>query len=181
MKKRSLMVAYAPDNSVMGINGQLPWRLPKDTRFFKNVTMSAGICIMGRKNYESLPNGYRPLLGRKNIILTRNPLWTPEEEDDSIIVVNSFWEALEEAEKAPGEEICFIGGAEIYKLALENIILHKIHRTLVFTPNKINGDVFFPTNSLPSLRSEYEKTYEEMVLRDQKHCYSFSMETWQRV
>lgn len=182
MKKRSLAVAYAADNSVMGISGQLPWHLPKDMKFFRNVTMAARICIMGRKNYESLPDGYRPLPGRKNIILTKNPLWQPkEEEEDSIFVANDLWEALTLAESLPGEEICFIGGADIYTLALENIILHKIHRTLVFTPNSIAGDVFFPKNLLPRLQSDYEKVYEETVMRDEKHCYSFSMETWQRV
>ena len=180
MKQRSLIVAYSAENSLMGIDGKLPWHLPKDMKFFKNVTIAAGICIMGRKNYESLPDGYRPLPGRKNIILTKNPIWTPkEEDDDSIFVVHDFWEAMSLAESLPGKEICFIGGADIYKWALESVILHKIHRTLVLAPG-IEGDTFFPLNSMPDLKT-YEKIFGETTLKDEKHKYSFITETWQKV
>lgn len=179
-KLRSLIVAYSAENSAMGLNGKLPWRLPKDMRFFKNTTMNAGVCIMGRKNYESLDDGYRPLSGRKNIILTRNPLWAPQEEDDeeNIFVENDPWNALSLAESLPGKEICFIGGADIYKWALENVVLHKIYRTLVLAPN-IEGDTFFPVTSLPALSSNYEKIFDQTFLKDDKHKYSFIIETWQ--
>lgn len=142
--------------------------------------MNARVCILGRKNYESLPDGYRPLPGRKNIILSRNLSWRPKEEDwCNIFVKEDPWLALSLAESLPGEEICFIGGADIYKWALENVILHKIYRTLVSAPG-IEGDAFFPVSSLPKLESDYEKIFDETVLKDEKHQYSFTMETWQR-
>lgn len=179
-KKRSLIVAYCAENSAIGINGQIPWHLPKDTRFFKKITMEAGICVMGRKNYESLPDGYRPLPGRKNIILTKNPSWRPKEEDwSNIFVENDPWKALSVAESLPGEEICFIGGADIYRWALENVVLHKIHRTLVMKSG-ICGDTFFPTEKLPNLNLHYKKVFTETVLNDEKHKYTFVIETWER-
>jgi dihydrofolate reductase len=135
---------------------------------------------MGRKNYESLPDNYRPLPGRKNIILTKNPLWQPKEEDDeNIFVVSSFWEALELAENLKGKEICFIGGADIYKLALENVILDKIHRTLVYAPG-LKGDTFFPTEVIPRLIPSYKMFYNETFLSDTRHPYPFSIESWER-
>lgn len=179
MKKRSLIVACSAENNVIGKDGGIPWHLPKDMKFFKNTTMCAGICIMGRKNYESLPDEYRPLPGRRNIILTRDKSWRPKEEDwENIFVENDPWKALSLAESLPGEEICFIGGADIYKWAMENVILHKIHRTIVMA-HDICGDTFFPTSSLPGLTSNYEKVLDETHLKDDKHKYSFVTETWQ--
>ena len=68
--KLSLIVAVSR-NGVIGLNNQLPWHLPEDLKYFKSVTMGKPI-VMGRKTYDSIG---RPLPGRTNIVITRDPAW----------------------------------------------------------------------------------------------------------
>lgn len=178
-KLRSLIVAYCLDTNVIGKDGGIPWHLLKDMNFFRNITTMAGICIMGRKNYESLPDGYRPLPHRKSIILTRQPFWQPKEESDDIFVEHDHWNALNLAESLPGKEICYIGGADIYKWAMENVVLHKIYRTLVIAP-EIKGDTFFPADKLPNLKDNYNKVSEETFFKNEKHTHNFIIEVWEK-
>jgi dihydrofolate reductase len=123
-----IVVARA-DNGVIGANGTLPWRLPKDMRHFKAVTLGAPM-IMGRKTFESLP-GILP--GRRHIVLTRDPAWAR----DGVDVAHSVEEALGLAD---GERVSIIGGAEIYRLFLP--IADKIHLTEVHLEPA--GDTVFP-------------------------------------
>src|ERR1044072_1950521 len=89
----SLIVA-ASENNVIGKNGQLPWHLPTDMKYFRDTTM--GHCvIMGRKNFDSIPDKFRPLAGRTNIIVTRQKNYSALD----CIVVNSIEEALEKAKQ----------------------------------------------------------------------------------
>jgi dihydrofolate reductase len=116
----SLVVAMA-DNGVIGVNGTLPWRVPDDLRRFKALTMGKP-CIMGRRTWDSLPR--KPLPGRHNIVVTRDPQFRA----DGVSLVHSLQEAL--AIAAGAEEICIIGGAEIYRAALpfaDRIHLTEIH------------------------------------------------------
>ncbi|HVZ91432.1 MAG TPA: dihydrofolate reductase [Rhizomicrobium sp.] len=116
----SLVVAMA-DNGVIGVNGTLPWRVPDDLRRFKALTMGKP-CIMGRRTWDSLPR--KPLPGRHNIVVTRDPQFRA----DGASLVHSLQEAL--AIAAGAEEICIIGGAEIYRAALpfaDRIHLTEIH------------------------------------------------------
>ncbi len=75
MKTFDLIVACTP-NMGIGINGSLPWRLPKDQKYFKDVTTATcdektkNCCIMGRKTWESIPVKFRPLEGRVNLVLS---------------------------------------------------------------------------------------------------------------
>ena len=104
------MIAAIAKNNVIGKNNQLIWNLPRDMKFFMDSTMNRHI-IMGRKNFESIPNKYRPLKNRVNIIVTRNKNY----EANSCKVVSSVQEGLEYAKKN-GEAECFIiGGGQIYK------------------------------------------------------------------
>ena len=65
------LIAAVPINSIIGKDNQLVWNLPKDMRFFMETTTNHPV-IMGRKNYESIPEKFRPLKNRTNIIVTRN-------------------------------------------------------------------------------------------------------------
>ena len=106
----SLIVAMA-ENRVIGNAGELPWRLPADLAYFKRVTMGKPV-LMGRKTWEAIG---RPLPGRKNIVVTRNPAFAAE----GAVVVHSLDAALDLVGSAPGaEEVMVIGGEEIYRLAL---------------------------------------------------------------
>lgn len=133
--KCSLIVAMA-ENQTIGINNTLPWHLPHDLKYFKQVTMAKPI-IMGRKTYESIG---RPLPGRTNIVITRQT----DYQADGILVVNSLQQALDKAEDVGfihgHEEVMIIGGAEIYQQALlqaDCLYITHVHAN-------IEGDAFFP-------------------------------------
>jgi len=72
----SLIWAQARDG-VIGADGQLPWRLPEDLALFRELTTGSAV-VMGRRTWESLPDRFRPLPGRTNVVLTSDPEWTAE-------------------------------------------------------------------------------------------------------
>jgi dihydrofolate reductase len=139
----SLIVAMA-DNGVIGQDGRLPWRIPDDMRRFKALTLGKP-CIMGRRTWESLPK--KPLPGRLNIVVTRERNYRP----DGATGVHSLDEAL--AQAAGADEICVIGGAEIYRAALSRATL--IHLTQVH--GDIEGDTRMPLFD----RTEWRETARE--------------------
>jgi dihydrofolate reductase len=98
-------------NGVIGRDNQLPWRLPEDLAHFKAVTLGCPV-IMGRKTWDSLPPKFRPLPGRRNIVVTRQPGWQAEGAERA----GSLDEALALCTDAP--RVWVTGGAELYRLAL---------------------------------------------------------------
>ena len=119
--KVSLIVAVAK-NGVIGKDNDLIWSLPKDMRFFKETTLGHYV-IMGRKNYESIPERFRPLPNRTNVVITRQSDYQAE----GCVVVNSLENALELAQHNGDDEPFIIGGGQIYKLALERNLVDKIY------------------------------------------------------
>ncbi len=104
----SVRLIWAQSSSgVIGRDGGIPWRLPEDMARFKDLTMGHTV-VMGRRTWESLPPRFRPLPGRRNVVLTRNPRYRAEGAD----VVVSVEEAL------AGPDTWVIGGSEIYHLAM---------------------------------------------------------------
>jgi dihydrofolate reductase len=124
-------------NGVIGRDGKLPWRLKSDLAFFKAVTMGKPV-IMGRKTYESLPGG--ALKGRTNIVLTKDRGY----EARGVLVVDDFAEAVqigrEQAADDGAEEVCVIGGASLFELALPRA--RRIYLTEVEA--EVEGDVVLP-------------------------------------
>jgi dihydrofolate reductase len=109
-------------NGVIGNQGALPWHLPEDMAHFKRTTMGCPV-IMGRKTWDSLPARFRPLPGRLNIVVTRQPDW----HADGAVRASSVAQALElcspDGDAGPpsgetGADVWVIGGAEIYAQAL---------------------------------------------------------------
>ncbi len=94
-------------SGVIGRAGAIPWRLPEDLARFKNLTLGHTV-VMGRRTWESLPAGVRPLPGRRNVVLTRQAGYMADGAD----VKCSVGDALS------GDDVWVIGGAEIYVLAL---------------------------------------------------------------
>jgi dihydrofolate reductase len=129
--KISLVVAAAR-NGIIGFKGKMPWHLPADLKHFKNVTWGLPI-IMGRKTFESLG---RPLPGRQNIVITRHSSL----EAPGVIVVNDPEQALAEARKFGVNEVCVIGGGEIYKLFFARA--NRIYFTRIEAD--FEGDTSFP-------------------------------------
>ncbi len=97
-------------NGVIGAQGQLPWHLPEDLAHFKALTQGCPV-IMGRKTWDSLPPRFRPLPGRRNIVVTRQALWQAEGAERA----GSLAEALAACASVP--QAWIIGGAEIYAQA----------------------------------------------------------------
>lgn len=116
----------------IGYKNKLPWHLPADLRQFRKITMGHHV-IMGRKTFQSIG---KPLTGRKNIIVTRNPHF----EVDDCIVVHSIDQGLAIARSNGEAEIFIIGGGEIFTQALPRA--DRIYLTMVHTVS--NSDVYFP-------------------------------------
>lgn len=94
-------------SGVIGRDGTIPWSLPEDMAHFKRLTMGHTV-VMGRRTWESLPVRFRPLPGRRNVVVSRNPVYRAEGAE----VVDSIEAAI------TGADTWVIGGAEIYHLAL---------------------------------------------------------------
>ncbi len=104
----NLILARAA-NGVIGANGTMPWHLPEDLAHFKQQTGDAPV-IMGRRTWESLPPRFRPLPGRRNIVVTRQDDWKAEGAQRAA----SLQEAISLCEESQAPEVWIIGGAQIY-------------------------------------------------------------------
>jgi len=158
------LVVAASENNVIGKNNQLLWRLPNDTKFFKNTTWGMPV-IMGRKTFDSLG---KPLAGRTNIVITRQKSWTAPGTQ----VVATLEEAMAAAADTDAKEAFVIGGGEIYALALplaQRIYLTRVHGVF-------DGDAYFP---------EFDEQQWELLSNldfpaDEKHAYAYSFQVWGR-
>jgi dihydrofolate reductase len=99
-------------NGVIGKDNALPWHLPEDLAHFKRTTMGCPV-IMGRKTWDSLPAKFKPLPGRANVVVTRQPGWTSE---STALRADSLAQAMQLCGEAPDAWV--IGGAQMYALAL---------------------------------------------------------------
>ncbi|MBS0436968.1 MAG: dihydrofolate reductase [Proteobacteria bacterium] len=132
-RPRLALIAAVARNRVIGRGGELVWRESADQQHFRRVTLGCPV-IMGRKTWDSLPARFRPLPGRRNIVVTRNAGWHAEGAERA----GSLAEALRLAQDAA--KVFVIGGAELYALALpqaDELVLTEIEAEL-------DGDVFFP-------------------------------------
>jgi len=162
---RVTLIVAMTDDGVIGIDGQLPWRLPEDLRRFKAATLGKPV-VMGRKTFESIG---RPLPQRHNIVLTRQSGLSLA--DAAVTVVPTFDAALQAAGDAP--EVMIIGGAEIYRLALplaQRILLTRVHAN-------VRGDTHFP----PLDPQGWRVLSSEAYAADDKHAYSMTFEDLDRV
>lgn len=129
----SLIAAVAKNNCI-GKDGRLPWHLPEDMKHFKDLTMGK-VVLMGRKTWESIPEKFRPLPGRTNVVVTRQPNYPVP---TGVEVFGSIETAL--AVHAQ-DEIVVMGGAEIYRETIDRA--DALHLTEV--DQTVEGDAFFPT------------------------------------
>ena len=120
-------------NGVIGKDNQLPWHLPEDMAHFKQLTQGAPV-IMGRKTWDSLPPRFRPLPGRSNIVVTRQPDWNQNGAQRA----PSLREALQFCEQSA--TVWVIGGAQIYAEALP--LAHRLEVTEI--DRNFDGDAHAP-------------------------------------
>ncbi|PUU89357.1 dihydrofolate reductase [Halanaerobium sp.] len=157
------IIAAMDQNQLIGVQGEIPWDLPADLKYFKKTTMGAPV-IMGRKTFESI--GF-PLPGRRNIILTRNKDYEAEDCE----VVHSKQEILDEFLKKK-EEAFIIGGAEIYKQFLA--YSDKLYLTII--EHQFSGDTYFPKLDW----QKWDKVSEKEGTTDSDNPYSYSYHVYQR-
>lgn len=160
----SLVVAAATNNAI-GKEGKLLWTLPNDMKFFKNVTWGMPV-IMGRKTFESLG---KPLAGRKNIVITRQPGW----KTDGTVAVKTIDDALFIANQTDAKEVMVIGGGEIYQALFSKA--KRIYLTRVEAEPE--ADTFFPPLNPKEWRLVSQKNYEA----DEKNAYNYSFQVWDRI
>jgi dihydrofolate reductase len=130
---RLSLVAAVARGGVIGRDSGIPWRLPEDMQRFRAITMGHPV-VMGRRTWESLPEQFRPLPGRDNVVVTRNPDWSAQGADRA----GSMEDALRLLADEP--QVFVIGGGEIYAAALplaDELVLTEIDA-------EIEGDTFFP-------------------------------------
>jgi dihydrofolate reductase len=157
-------IAAVSENNVIGKDNKLPWCLPTDMKYFKNITWGLPV-IMGRKSFESLG---KPLKGRKNIVITRNKEWVA----DGVETARTIDQAITLASQSDVKELFIIGGAEIFHAAMPSA--DRIYITLVH--GNFEGDAFFP---------EFEKEDWNLISNrdcdpDAMNSYPLSFQVWER-
>lgn len=127
------LVAAVARGGVIGRDNAIPWRIQEDMKRFRALTMGHPV-VMGRRTWDSLPDRFRPLPGRRNVVLTRNPDWSAKGAERA----GSLERALRLLEGGPRAYV--IGGAEIYAAALplaDELALTELDLD-------VEGDTFFP-------------------------------------
>jgi dihydrofolate reductase len=156
---RLTIVAAIARGGVIGRDNAIPWRIPEDARRFRELTTGHPV-VMGRRTWESLPDRFRPLPDRRNVVITRNAAWSAEGAER----VGSFDEALRLLDGA--RQVFVIGGAEIYEAALplaDELLLTEVEADIA-------GDTFFPEFDA----SEFEETSREHHVSETGLAFSFA-------
>ena len=168
MSIRLAMMAAKASNNVIGRDNKLPWYLPNDLKYFKQVTFGKPV-IMGRKTWDSLG---KPLPGRTNIVITRQPDFQAE----GAKVVATLDEAVTMAENVAfiegQDEAVVMGGAEIYALALpkaDRLYLTEVHA-------EVEGDTWFPEYDT----SEWKEIGREDFPAEGPNPYDYSFVVYER-
>jgi dihydrofolate reductase len=155
--KLSLVAAVAR-GGVIGRDGTIPWRIPEDLARFKALTAGNAV-VMGRRTWDSLPDGLRPLPDRRNVVVTRDPKWHAEGAERA----GSLDDALQLLD---GTSYVFvIGGGVLYAAALplaDELLLTEIEL-------EVDGDTFFPRWD----RTAFEEVSREPRASETGTSYSF--------
>jgi len=156
-------------NRGIGKNNQLPWRIPTDLKYFRDLTSITPVpdvknaVIMGRKTWESIPAGYRPLKDRVNVILTRNKDYSVPQ---GVFKAESLDAAMTILARGPIDRVFVIGGAEIYAQAMQDERCGLLYLTEV--RNRFDCDTF-----LPDYRTFYQlvSCSEVMMENNLEFCF----------
>lgn len=152
-------------NHIIGKNGHLPWKLPNDMKHFKNVTMGHPI-VMGRRTYESFPNG--PLPNRLNIVISRNPNYRVP---DSVVLIIDKNELSHYVQS--DEEVMVIGGKGIFKLFQNDV--DRLYLT------RIDYDFTGDTKMVNIDYNQFNLIEKKEGIVDDKNVYPHTFETYQKI
>ena len=161
------LIAAVSRNRVIGKNNDLPWSLPDDMKYFMQTTTGHHV-IMGRKNYESIPEKFRPLPNRPNIILSRQK----NLQIAGTQVVHTLEAAISIAEKNNESEMFIIGGAEIFSLGMQ--VTQRMYLTEIAAD--VEGDTYFPAFDKNVWREISRKHHPA----DDRHRYAFDFVVYER-
>ena len=159
------IIAAIAKNNALGKDNDLIWHLPADLKRFKKITSGHHI-LMGRNTFESIG---KPLPNRTTIIITRNKDYVKE----GCFIANSLEEALEMAEE--DEQIYIIGGAQIYKYALENNLVDALEITRVH--QEFEADAFFPKID----KVVWKPVEREDFKADEKNKFDYSFIRYEKI
>lgn len=148
-----LAIAAMDESRVIGIDNTIPWHIPEDMARFKQLTGGCAV-MMGRKTFDSLPDRFKPLPNRLNIVVTRNP--DALAEYPSLQLTSDPVRFVSDAKAGkfvvPGGRLWVIGGSEVYRATLP--LWDELYLTLVAGTHK--GDAYFP-----SFEEQFELAEEE--------------------
>lgn len=161
--KVSLIVAMDRQRGI-GKNNDLMWHLPADMKFFKE-TSTGHIVVMGRKNYESIPERFRPLPNRENAVLSRDENY----KAPGCSVFSSLEACLDHYKNETERTVYIIGGGQIYREAIELNVLTEMFITEV--GHTYDADTFFPEMDLSGWTSEVVLEHAA----DDKHAVGFKI------
>lgn len=153
------IIAAMDDNRLIGRENDIPWHLPDDLKFFKDIT-SGSTVVMGRKTFESIG---RPLANRKNIVLSKSPF-----EHEEVKWLSSVEDVLD-----LNEDLFIIGGSQIYEQFLpfaETLYLTEVH-------HEFEGDTYFPNIDL----SDWTKVFYKKGLVDEKNKYEHDFYAYEKI
>jgi dihydrofolate reductase len=150
-----LIVALS-QNGIIGDNNKIPWYIPEDLYRFSKITKNS-ILIMGRKTFDSLPNG--PLNNRIHIILSRDENNTKSNENVIFVNMQKIFDTIKRV-NIENKKIFVIGGSEIYKLFIHYCKI--IHITMIY--DNVYGDIFFPYDN------EYLLKYYDIIDKSDMLC-----------
>lgn len=159
------LIAGVSRNGVIGRDNRLLWHLPEDLAYFRRTTLGAPV-LMGRKTWDSLPERFRPLPGRRNLVLTRQAGWAATGAEP----VASVEDALQ---RAAGATVLYvIGGEQVYQAALP------LARTLLLTEieEDFEGDARFPEWD----RQAFQETWRERHQAAPPNAFTFSFARYER-
>lgn len=166
--KIALIVAMDNERGI-GKNNDLMWHLPADMKFFKETT-SGQIVVTGRRNYDSIPERFRPLPNRENAVLTRNL----DYEAPGALIFSSLQDCLKHYETEKERTVFIIGGGQIYKEAMTLDVLDELFITHV--NHSYGADTFFP--EFDESKWNAEVLFEQAA--DEKHAVGFQVKKYTR-
>ncbi|MFC9431591.1 dihydrofolate reductase [Streptomyces sp. NPDC056987] len=144
-------------DGVIGADNAIPWRLPEDMAHFKATTLGHPV-VMGRKTWDSLPPRFRPLSGRRNIVVTRDPQWVASGAERAGSVAQALELAAETSERAAPAAAWVIGGGEIYRAALG----YATTLSVTEVDWTVDGDTYAPPLG-PTWRVTEDKSWQSSV------------------
>lgn len=147
------LIAAVSSNGCIGKDGGIPWNIPGEQLLFKELTLYKTV-LMGRKTWESIPEQFRPLRNRLNIVITRQADYPLPPE------VERFSDLSSALSAHASEDICVIGGAEIYRATIDLAdTLYLSHIDQI-----VEGDTFFPTIDPAQWQCVEQKAYPGFLL-----------------